>query len=135
MTASILFLLPALALTVVPAHAQTMAFEEHRQVVLPAVSEFTMTIDRYLEVHRLLDNPMSPLTLCADPEQTARAREAHRTAIVEARVATPRGDIFTPRVAAYMRHQLQTAADRARMAGSRRDRDRAWTTACIAAGA
>jgi len=113
MTASLLFLLPALALTVLPAHAQTMAFEEPRQVALPAVSELTTSINRYLEVHRLLEDPMSSLTLCADPEQTARAREAHRRAIVEARVATPRGDIFTPRVATYIRRQLQMAMDQA----------------------
>lgn len=116
MTASILFLLLALALTALPAHAQATAFEEHRQVVPLAVSEFTTSINRYLEVHRLLDNPMSALKMCADPEQTARARAAHRRAIVEARVATPRGDIFTPRVAAYMRRQLQIAADRASIA-------------------
>lgn len=113
MTASILFLLPALALTALPAHAQATAFEENRQAEPQAVSEFTASINRYLEVHRLLEDPMSGLTLCADPEQTARAREAHRRAMVEARVATPRGDIFTPRVAAYMRQQLQIAAHRA----------------------
>jgi len=114
MMASILFLLPALALTVLPAHAQTMAFEEQRPAAPPAVSEFATSIDRYLEVHRLLENPMSSLTtLCADPEQAARAREAHRRAVVEARVATPRGDIFTPRVAAYVQRQLQIAAHRA----------------------
>jgi hypothetical protein len=115
MTASILFLLPALALTVLPAHAQTMTFEEHRPVTLPAVAEFATSINRYMEVHRLLENPMSPTNLCADPEQAARARQAHRRAVVEARVATPRGDIFTPRVAAYMRHQFEIAADRASM--------------------
>lgn len=116
MTASILFLLPALALTALPALAETMAFEEHRPVTSLAVSEFTTTINRYLELHRLLENPMS--SLCADPEQTARAREAHRRAIVEARVATPRGDIFTPRVATYIRHQLQMATHRAQMTGA-----------------
>ena len=118
MTASLLFLLPALALTTLPAHAhaQALAFEEHRPVVPLAVSEFATTINRYLELHRLLDDPMSSLTLCADPEQTARAREAHRRAIVEARVATPRGDIFTPRVATYIRRQLQMATHQARMA-------------------
>ena len=117
MTASLLFLLPALALTVLPVHvhAQTMAFDEHRPAVPLAVSEFTTAINRYLEVHRLLDDPMSSLTLCADPEQTARARKAHRRAIVEARVATPRGDIFTPRVATYIRRQLEMATHQARI--------------------
>jgi hypothetical protein len=113
MTASILFLLPALALTALPAYAQAMAFDEHRPAVPLAVSEFTTTINRYLELHRLLEDPMSSLTLCADPEQTARAREAHRKAIVEARVTTPRGDVFTPRVATYIRRQLQLAMHQA----------------------
>ena len=116
MTVSILFLLPALALTVLPAHAQTRAYEEHRPAATLAVSEFTTSINRYLELHRLLESPMSSLTLCADQEQTARAREAHRRAIVEARVAMPRGDIFTPRVAAYIRRQLQMATHHAAMA-------------------
>ena len=113
MTVSILFLLQALALTVLPAHAQTTAYEEHRPAAPLAVSEFTTSINRYLELHRLLEDPMSSLTLCADPEQTARARDTHRRAIVEARVTTPRGDIFTPRVATYIRRQLQMATHQA----------------------
>ena len=61
---------------------------------------------------------MSSLTWGSDFEQTERAREAHRKAIVEARIATPRGDIFTPRVAAYVRRELATAAALARIAGT-----------------
>jgi hypothetical protein len=79
------------------------------------VVEFTAAVNRYLEIHRLLQSPMSSLTLGADPEQTARARDAHRKAIAEARIATPRGDIFTPRVAAYVRRQIQMAASWAYM--------------------
>jgi hypothetical protein len=116
MTASILFLLPALALTVLPVHAQTMAYEEHRPAAPPAVSEFTTSINRYLELHRLLESPMSSLTMGADLEQVMRAREAHRRALVEARVATPRGDLFTPRVATYIRRQLQMATYEAQRA-------------------
>jgi hypothetical protein len=56
------------------------------------------------------------LFMGADLEQTARAREAHRKAIAEARVATPRGDVFTPRVAADFRHELRIAAYLARVA-------------------
>ena len=61
---------------------------------------------------------MSRLFTGADLEQTARAREAHRKAIAEARVATPRGDVFTPRVAADFRHELRIAAYLARVAES-----------------
>ena len=118
MTASILFLLPVLALTAVTAHAQQTAYEEHQYASTHAhaVAEFTASVHRYAEVRRLLENPMSRLCVGADLEETARAREAHRRAIVEARIATPRGDIFTPRVAADFRHELRIAAYLARVA-------------------
>jgi hypothetical protein len=117
MAASILFLLPMLALTAVTAHAQPAGYEEHpyASTHAQAVAEFTVSVHRYLEVHRLLESPMSRLFMGADLEQTARAREAHGRAIVEARIATPRGDIFTPRVAAHIRHALRIAAYLARV--------------------
>src|SRR5262249_11802955 len=49
---------------------------------------------------------------------TARARAAHREAMLDAGVATPRGDIFTPRVAAYLRREIAMAARRAQMTGN-----------------
>lgn len=113
MAASLLFLLPVLALTPIPAHTHA---EHQPSVHAQVVSEFTSAVNRYLNVHHLLESPMASLTLGADPEQTARAREAHRKVMVEAGVATPRGDIFTPRVAAYMRHQIDIAARLAYMA-------------------
>lgn len=118
MAASILFLLPVMALTVVPGHTQTIASEGHRHAGVhnEAIAELTTAVNRYLEIHRLLENPMSCLTWGNDLEQTERAREAHRKAIVEARIATPRGDIFTPRVAAYLRHEFLMATDHGRMA-------------------
>jgi hypothetical protein len=120
MAASILFLLPVMALTTFPVQAHTTASEGHRHAAAQtvAVQEFTTAVNRYLELHRLLENPMSSLTWGSDFEQTERAREAHRKAIVEARIATPRGDIFTPRVAAYVRRELATAAALARIAGT-----------------
>jgi hypothetical protein len=78
--------------------------------------EFTTAVNRYLELHRLLENPMSYLTRGSDFEQTEQAREAHRRAIVEARIATPRGDVFTPRVAADIRRELLMAVRHAQMA-------------------
>lgn len=117
MAAPILFLLPVMALTVFPAHAQTIASDGYRHPAVhnEAVAEFTAAVNRYLEVHRLLENPMSCLTWGNDLEQTGRAREAHRKAIVEARIATSRGDIFTPRVGAYLRHEFVMATDHGRM--------------------
>lgn len=109
MAASILFLIPTLALATAPAHEHSMMCNGHQHVSAqaPAVLEFTAAVNRYLELHRLLDSPMSSITLGADPEQAARAREAHRDAIVEARITRPRGDVFTPTVAAYLRRQLK----------------------------
>jgi hypothetical protein len=120
MAASILFLLPVMALTTFPVQAHTIASDGYRHAApqTAAVQEFTTAVNRYLDLHRLLENPMSSLTWGNDFEQTERAREAHRRAIVEARVATPRGDIFTPRVAAYMRYELIAAAALARIAGT-----------------
>ena len=118
MAASILFLLPALALAAATAHPQPAAYQEHpyASTHAQAVAEFTASVHRYLEVRRLLESPMSRLFMGADLEQTARAREAHRKAIAEARVATPRGDVFTPRVAADFRHHLRVAAYLAQVA-------------------
>jgi hypothetical protein len=118
MAASILLLLPALALTAIPAQAETLACVVYRQdPQTQAVSEFATNVNLYMEVHRLLESPLASLTRWADPEQAARAREAHRKAIVEARIATPRGDIFTPHVAAYLRREIMTAVRRAQAEG------------------
>jgi len=118
MAAFVLFLLPVLALTTTPARAETVLAHGHRQVAehAQAVTEFTTAVNRYLELHRLLESPMAYLTRGTDLEQTERAREAHRKAIVEARIALPRGDIFTPRVAADIRRELLIAVRHAQTA-------------------
>jgi hypothetical protein len=119
MAASLLVLLPIMTMTVVPIHAApTVCTEQrHQSPEVQAVSEFTANVALYLEVHRLLASPLSSLSRWADPEQTLQLREAHRKAIVDAHIATPRGDVFTPRVAAYMRHQILNAAYSATMSG------------------
>ena len=63
MAASILFLLPVLALTAATAHAQPTAYQEHpyASTHAQAVAEFTASVHRYLEVRRLLESPMSRL--------------------------------------------------------------------------
>ena len=62
MAASILFVLPVLALTAVTAHAQPTGYEEHPygSTHAQAVAEFTASVQRYAEVRRLLENPKSP---------------------------------------------------------------------------
>jgi hypothetical protein len=111
MTASILLALPALALTVSLADARPYTFTHHRQNIVDqqAVAEFTTTVRQYVELRRLLESPLSRLTLWADPEQAARARRAHRGAILEAHGTVQRGHVFTPLVAAYFRRQIQFA--------------------------
>ena len=47
-------------------------------------------VNEYVELHRVLANPLADLTRGSDPEQTARARRAHRSLIREARAVAER---------------------------------------------
>jgi hypothetical protein len=111
MTASILLLLPALALTASLAHAGPFDSTHRRQDIADqqAVADFTTAVKQYAELRRLLENPYSKLTLWADPEQAARARRSHRAAILAAHGTVQRGLVFTSPVAAYVRRQIQAA--------------------------
>ena len=110
MTATVPFLLPALVLSATIAEARFLQCEPHRFNTLhaQAITDFTMVVNRYAETHRLLANPMSPLAN-ADLEQAARARRAHRAAILEAYGTIQRGAVFTPRVAVHFRCQIELA--------------------------
>src|SRR5688572_27403709 len=77
----------------------------------PAVEQFMTAVNEYVELHRLLENPLARLTYGADPEQGARARRAHRSLIREARALAERPKIFTPCVSAYLREQLRLAVN------------------------
>ena len=110
MTATVPFLLPALVLSATIAEARFLQCEPHPFNTLhaQAITDFTMAVNRYAEIHRLLANPMSAMP-SADLEQTARARRAHRAAILEAHGTLQRGRVFTPRVAAHFRCQIELA--------------------------
>ena len=110
MTATLLLLLPALVLSATVAQARFLESTPHRFDTLPtqAVADFTMAVNRYAEIRRLLANPMSALAN-TDLEQAARARRVHRAAILEAHGALQRGHVFTPRVAAHFRCQIELA--------------------------
>jgi hypothetical protein len=110
MTATSLLLLPALVLSATVAEARFLECMPHRFNTLhaQAITDFTMAVNRYAEIHRLLADPMSALA-GADLEQAARARRAHRAAILEAHGALQRGGVFTPRVAAHFRCQIELA--------------------------
>ena len=75
MTATVPFLLPALVLSATIAEARFLQCEPHQFNTLhtQALTDFTMVVNRYAEIHRLLANPMAPLAN-ADLEQAARAR-------------------------------------------------------------
>ena len=102
MTATILFLLPALALAAAATQPHPVAANER------ATTAFTTAVARYVELHRLLEPHVAGFT--ADPEQMARARHQHREAIRLARATGRHGDVFTPLVSAYFRRQIETAA-------------------------
>lgn len=110
MPVTVSFLLPALVLSATIAEARFLQCEPHRFNTLhaQAITDFTMAVNRYAEIHRLLANPMSALAN-ADLEQAARARRAHRAAVLEAHGAIQRGSVFTPRVAAHFRCQIELA--------------------------
>jgi len=110
MTATVPFLLPALVLSATIAEARFLQCEPHQFNTLhtQAVTDFTMVVNRYAEIHRLLANPMAPLAN-ADLEQAARARRSHRAAIFEAYGTIQHGAVFTPRVAAHFRCLIELA--------------------------
>jgi hypothetical protein len=101
MTATILFLLPALALSAAATQPQPVAANERATIA------FTAAVARYVELHRLLEPHLAGFT--ADPEQIARARLRHRDSIRLARATGRRGDVFTPLVSAYFRRQIEAA--------------------------
>jgi len=111
MAASLLFLLPVLALSTHLAEARSMEGIWHRPNSShdAAVADFTTAVNQYAELHRRLENPLSALSIWADSEQTAQARRGHRAAIREARAMARRGDVFTSRVSAYLLRQIQLA--------------------------
>jgi len=120
MAATVLFLLPALVLSATIAEARFVECAPHSFNTLhsQAITDFTLAVNRYAEIHRLLSNPMSA-TPNADLEQTAHARRAHRAAILAAHGTLQRGGVFTPRVAAHFRCQIELAERHA------------WTAAAI----
>ena len=65
--------------------------------------EFVVSVNRYVEMHRLVTAPLGPPEMCADAEELLRQEWAFARAIREARPYAREGDIFTPEVARYFR--------------------------------
>jgi hypothetical protein len=81
----------------------------HRWNDRAVITEFTRGVDRYMNLRWMLEAPLGPDTLCADPEETQRAHEFLASAIRSERTAARAGDIFTPAVASFFRRQIGAA--------------------------
>ena len=72
--------------------------------------EFVVSVNRYVEMHRLVTAPLGPPEMCADAEELLRQEWAFAKAIREARPYAREGDIFTPEVARYFRAVIAEVA-------------------------
>ena len=73
------------------------------------ISEFTDGIARYMNVRWMLEPPIGPETLCADPEETQRVLVEFANTIRLERAAARPGNIFTPAVARFFRRHVGAA--------------------------
>ena len=74
-----------------------------------AIAEVTRGVNQYMSLRWMLEAPLGPDTLCADPEETHRALSDIANAIRSERTAARTGDIFTPAVAGFFRQQISAA--------------------------
>ena len=95
--------------TVASAQPAAHTAQGHNTGYEPAVDQFRTAVNEYVELQRLLANPLANLTHGADPEQAERARHAHRSLIREARALADRPRVFTPFVSAYLQERIQWA--------------------------
>ena len=109
MTASMLFLLPALSITaaferppVVECVQQWPETSDHR-----AGAEFRATISRYVEARRRLERSQPELVIGADAERIVLTRRVTAAALQKSRRAARRGDVFTPAVSVWLRHRIE----------------------------
>ena len=102
----VLLLSPSGAWSQPPLHGGTMLHPSGRRAV---IREFTRGVDRYMNMRWMLETPLRPDTLCADPEETQRALTELANAIRSERASALPGNIFTPAVAEFFRQQLRAA--------------------------
>jgi hypothetical protein len=98
-----------LSVTASPARATDCLLEAADEYDEVAIARFTKVVNKYVELHRLVENPMSPRTMSSDPEQIARASDRLAAAIREARPTAGPGRLFTPQVADFFRRRIATA--------------------------
>ena len=102
----VLLLAPSGAWSQPPLHGGTMLHPSGQRAV---IREFTRGVDRYMNMRWMLEAPLGPDTLCADPEETQRALTELANAIRSERASALPGNIFTPAVAEFFRQQLRAA--------------------------
>ena len=102
----VLLLFPSGAWSQPPLHGGTMLHPTGQRAV---VREFTRGVDRYMNMRWMLEAPLGPNTLCADPEETQRGLMELANAIRSERASAQSGNIFTPAVAEFFRQQLTAA--------------------------
>ena len=103
--------LPFVALLLIPCgawsqpslHGSAMLHPSRQRAV---IMEFTRGVDRYMNTRWMLEAPLGPDTLCADPEETQRALTELANGIRSERATILAGHIFTPAVAEYFRQQI-----------------------------
>ena len=74
-----------------------------------ALRMFTRAVNAYVELHRQVEDPLSPTWICSDPEAVAAATKQLGDAIRAARPEAARGDIFVPEVADLFRVRILAA--------------------------
>jgi hypothetical protein len=102
----VLLLVPSGAWSQPPLHGGTMLHPSGQRAV---IREFTRGVDRYMNMRWMLEAPLGPDTLCAQPEEGQRALTELANLIRSERASALPGNIFTPAVAELFRQQISGA--------------------------
>src|SRR5688572_15791580 len=108
MTASILFLLPALSITAAFERPPVVDCVQRRSETSDsrAAAEFQITINRYVEARRRLERSQPALTIGVDGERIVLTRWVTAAALQKARKAARRGDVFTRDISVWLRRRI-----------------------------
>ena len=71
-----------------------------------AVAEFSYSVNKYVELHRVLAAPLGAEEMCSDPEEIQRGVDRLANAIRAERPAARPGNVFTPDVASFFRRHI-----------------------------
>jgi hypothetical protein len=102
----VLLLVPSGAWSQPNLYAGTMLHPSGQRAVS---REFTRGVDRYMNVRWMLEAPLGPHALCADPEEAQRTLSELANLIRSERATVLPGNIFTPAVAEFFRQQISGA--------------------------